>query len=84
MERVRSYFEEISRIPRCSGKTEAMRRYLREAGERFGYAVAEDAAGNVLCRKGEAKMAYQAHYDMVCIGTDGGVAIREEGEFLTG
>lgn len=76
------HFRKITAIPRCSGKTGAMQKYLADFGREQGFQVFEDAAGNVLCRKEPAAICLQAHHDMVCLGEEQETKIVEEGEFL--
>ena len=71
------FFKEISDIPRGSGNTEAISRYLVSFAEKKGLSHEHDEAGNVLIRK-EATAGYedhpavilQGHVDMVCVKTD--------------
>ena len=68
--RVMEIFEEIVKIPHCSGKTEALREWLVEFARRCGYRAETDAAGNVAAyAPRETRVTLQAHYDMVCIGS---------------
>jgi dipeptidase D len=62
-------FEELTRIPHCSGRTGEMRKYLAEYARRCGYRVETDAIGNVAayCEE-KSVVTLQSHYDMVCIG----------------
>ena len=70
------YFEEISQIPRGSGNTAAMTKYLLDFAAAKGLAAESDEAGNVIIRK-EASAGYeevpavilQGHVDMVCAKT---------------
>lgn len=61
-------FKILCSIAHCSGECEAMRSYIEAYGQRCGYSVSRDAAGNILCTKEGASITLQAHYDMVCIG----------------
>lgn len=59
-----------------------MGNYLKAYGERCGYVVSSDVAGNILCAKEDASITLQAHYDMVCIGKAPHLEIVEEGGWL--
>ena len=69
IERVLSYFQEVSAIPRRSGDEEAIAAYLMHKGESLGLPVFRDAGGNVIIRKlgntGDPPTILQAHMDMV-------------------
>ncbi|MBC7080824.1 MAG: aminoacyl-histidine dipeptidase [Thermoplasmatales archaeon] len=60
------YFEEICKIPRCSKNEERIANYIMEVARNYGYEVSRDRVGNVVARKGEAKITFQCHMDMVC------------------
>ncbi len=70
------YFEEISKIPRCSGKEEKIRSYIEEVARSFHYKTKIDKAGNLLVfkesnrnplkKKKRKTIIFQAHLDMVC------------------
>ena len=67
------FFEEISKIPRCSGNEEAVSGYITRFAREKGLKYKTDPANNVLIEK-EAAPGYenspgvilQAHMDMVC------------------
>jgi dipeptidase D len=75
-------FKELSKIERCSFKSEAMRDYLVEQGKAYGYEVTVDEAGNVLCHKEGSMLSLQSHYDMVCIGNAPKLEMFEENGWL--
>ncbi|MHA1805705.1 MAG: beta-Ala-His dipeptidase [Promethearchaeota archaeon] len=64
------YFQEISKIPRCSGHEEKIRAYIQKEADKFGYASKVDKIGNLLVRiKGHSMkkpIILQSHLDMVC------------------
>jgi dipeptidase D len=67
------HFDAIMRIPRCSKHEAAVRRYVVDFAERRGLAHVQDAAGNVMVRKGGTPgregapgVVLQGHLDMVC------------------
>jgi len=63
-------FKEISSVKRCSYETDEMRRFLIDKIERNGYFYKTDAAGNIYAYKNGSVLALQAHYDMVCVGSE--------------
>lgn len=75
-------FKTLCGIAHCSGECEAMRSYLEAYGQRCGYSVSRDAAGNILCTKEGAAITLQAHYDMVCIGKAPRLDVVEEEGWL--
>ena len=72
-ERVFHYFEEIVKIPRCSGQEQEVSDYLKSIGERLGLETIQDELNNIIIRK-PATSGYedsegiiiQGHMDMVC------------------
>ena len=65
---VLSHFKTLSQIPHCSYRAAAMKIYIMNLAELYGYEVLSDKAENVLCRKEGSSITLQSHYDMVCIG----------------
>ena len=72
-ERVFYYFEEITKIPRCSGSEKKISDYLKEVGENLGLTVIQDDLNNVIIKKPATKgyedsegIVIQGHMDMVC------------------
>lgn len=66
-------FEEISRVPRCSGHEAAIGGWLTEWGKAHGFRVDGDRGGNVFIRvpatpgrEAAPGIILQAHMDMVC------------------
>jgi len=68
LKRILEHFETITKIPHCSREAGELREVLVRFGRERGYEVLEDAAGNLLMRRGEPRLCLQAHYDMVCVG----------------
>jgi dipeptidase D len=71
--RVFYYFEEISNIPRGSGDTKKISRYIKEFGEKLGLRTIQEECGNVIIFKdasagyeNAAPVILQGHIDMVC------------------
>ncbi len=65
------YFEQISKIPRCSGKEEQIRQYVKREAEKFNFESKIDKAGNLLVRTlpirdRKSTIILQSHLDMVC------------------
>ncbi len=67
------YFEELSKIPRGSGHTEAVAEYCLHFAKEQGLKAKKDAGGNVLIYKGASAgyeekepVILQGHLDMVC------------------
>jgi dipeptidase D len=67
------YFEEISQIPRCSGKEKAISDYLVDFAKKHNLEVIQDKAYNVIIKKQGTKgyenaptVIIQGHMDMVC------------------
>ncbi len=72
-ELVWKHFEEIVRIPRCSGNETAISRYVAKTAKGLGLPCQVDKAGNVVVRKPASSgrehirsIVLQAHLDMVC------------------
>jgi len=65
------YFEQITKIPRCSEHEEKVRIYIKEEAESLGFETKVDGAGNLVIRipaneKQKHKVVLQCHMDMVC------------------
>ena len=76
-ERVMYYFEEISKIPRCSHDEERISNYLAKVGKKLGLEVIQDEALNIIIKKPGSKgyenspiVVLQGHMDMVGEKTD--------------
>lgn len=80
---VLKHFKKICRIPHCSYETEAMKNYLRDLCANYGYLVTVDDANNILAKKEGSKVTLQAHYDMVCIGVEYPLGLREKEGWLS-
>lgn len=72
------FFFELSRIPRGSKNEAAAARWVADQARAAGCEVEQDAAGNVLARKGGTPgregapvVALQSHVDMVCEKNEG-------------
>ena len=65
------YFEEVSRIPRCSEHEEKIRNFIKRESERLGFKNKIDSIGNLVVNipaksKQVKKGVLQCHMDMVC------------------
>lgn len=72
-ERVFSYFEEISQIPRCSFHEKKISNYLKDIGEKLELETIQDESMNIIIRKDGSEgyenssgVIIQGHMDMVC------------------
>ena len=67
-EKIINHFISLTKVPHCSQNTEVMFQFLTKFAKNHGYTVKSDEKKNILISKGKAKLALQAHYDMVCMG----------------
>ncbi len=70
------YFEQITKIPRCSEHEEKIRTYIKKEADRFGFETQVDNAGNLVVRipayeQQTQKVVLQCHIDMVCEKNEG-------------
>ena len=72
-ERVFYYFEEMTKIPRCSFHEERMSNFLKSFGEKQGLETIQDEALNIIIKKpaypgyeNSPTVVLQGHMDMVC------------------
>lgn len=77
-ERVFYYFEELTKIPRCSGNELQVAKYIESIGKRLNYKTRRDASHNVVIEKpaqnghtSKKTVILQAHTDMVCVAREG-------------
>jgi len=97
-ERVFYYFEEISKIPRCSGQEEKMSNYLADLGKKLGLETIQDEYLNVIVKKpgiagyeNSPTVILQGHMDMVCEKEEASnhdfskdpLKLKIEGDFIT-
>ena len=93
-----SFFREISKIPRASGKTAAIADYLADFAKERGLAFSRDGADNVIIKKPASvgfedrpTVILQAHTDMVMAKTadctadveNTGLRLVRDGDFLS-
>ena len=65
------YFEQISRIPRCSNNEERVRHFIKNEAEKFGFETIVDDIGNLIiiipAKSAQKEICIlQCHLDMVC------------------
>ena len=72
------YFEQISKIPRCSGNEEQICNFITREAEKFGFQTKKDDRNNLFVKissknKGNKnlKLVLQCHLDMVCEKNEG-------------
>jgi len=70
------YFEQITKIPRCSEHEEKVRTFIKEEAEKFGFETEVDITGNLVVRiaakqQPKDKVVLQCHMDMVCEKNEG-------------
>jgi dipeptidase D len=68
MSKIMEYFQQLTQIPHCSYEAGKLRDFLLSFGASRGYDVFTDEVDNIMIKKQGAKLALQAHYDMVCVG----------------
>ncbi len=68
IDKIIEYFIQITKIPHCSRESQELLEFLKEFAIDRGYSVEIDSYGNLLVKRGNPKLALQAHYDMVCMG----------------
>ena len=70
------YFEQLTKIPRCSEHEEKVRAFIKEEAERLSFETKVDTAGNLVIRVPAKqdqleKVILQCHMDMVCEKNEG-------------
>jgi dipeptidase D len=78
-------FKEITAIPRCSGTHQPFINYMQEVSKELGYLCLVDKTNNILCKKehSKAKLAFQSHYDIVCLSDNCVPQIVQNGDILS-
>lgn len=78
-------FKTITVIPRCSGTHKPFINYMQELSKELGYLCLVDETNNILCKKenSKAKLAFQSHYDIVCLSDNCVPQIVQNGDILT-
>ena len=69
MSQIIDIFKEITSIPRCSGTHEPFINYMKNLSSKAGFLCLVDEHFNILVKKenSKAKLAFQSHYDIVCL-----------------
>ena len=77
-------FKTITAIPRCSGTHQPFINYIKEISKQFGYLCLVDETNNILCKKenSTAQLAFQSHYDIVCLSDNCVPQIVQDGDLL--
>ncbi len=77
-------FKTITAIPRCSGTHQPFINYMKEISKEFGYLCLVDETNNILCKKENsiALLAFQSHYDIVCLSDNCVPQIVQDGDLL--
>lgn len=77
-------FKEITSIPRCSNTHEPFINYMKQLAQELNYLCLVDENNNILCKKvnSDAKIAFQSHYDMVCLSDNCIPQIIEDGDIV--
>ena len=77
-------FKEITKIPRCSKTHEPFIKYMKNLASNLDYLCLVDDFNNILCKKknSNAKLAFQSHYDIVCLNNDCIPEIMQDGDTL--
>ena len=78
-------FKTITAIPRCSGTHKPFIEYMQNLSKELGYLCLVDETNNILCKKenSNAKLAFQSHYDIVCLKDNCVPQIVQNGDILT-
>ena len=78
-------FKTITAIPRCSGTHEPFITYMKNISKELNYECFVDETFNILCKKqnSSAKLAFQSHYDIVCLSDNCVPQIVQNGDILS-
>lgn len=78
-------FKELTTIPRCSGTHQPFINHMQNVSEKLGYLCLVDETNNILCKKpnSTSKLAFQSHYDIVCLSDNCVPQIVQNGDILT-
>lgn len=82
MSKIIEHFIALSKIPHCSNNANNLKIFLVDFAKQLGYEVSIDNVNNLLIKKGNPKLALQAHYDMVCVGDAPDIEVYEEHGYL--
>jgi len=78
-------FKEITSIPRCSGTHKPFITYMQNLSQEAGFLCIVDNHKNILIKKenSSAKLAFQSHYDIVCLSDNCVPVIVQNGDILS-
>ena len=78
-------FKTITAIPRYSGTHQPFINHMKEVSKEFGYLCLVDETNNILCKKENStvKLAFQSHYDIVCLSDNCVPKIVKNGDILS-
>jgi len=76
------HFKTICSIPHCSNEADKLKDFLISFAKERGYNVEVDKSKNILAYGGSRKIAFQAHYDMVCVGKAPNIELVFEDNYL--
>lgn len=78
-------FKEITSIPRCSGTHTPFITYMQDISQKAGFLCLTDESKNILIKKenSNAKLAFQSHYDIVCLSDNCVPVIVQNGDILS-
>lgn len=85
MSQIIDIFKEITSIPRCSGTHSPFINYMKEISSKANFLCLVDNHNNILVKKenSKAKLAFQSHYDIVCLDDNCVPQILENGDILS-
>lgn len=85
MSQIINIFKEITSIPRCSGTHSPFINYMKDIALKSGFLCLTDTHNNILVKKenSTAKLAFQSHYDIVCLSNNCVPIIVESGDNLS-
>ena len=85
MSQIIQIFKEITSIPRCSGTHTPFITYMQNLSKKAGFICLVDETKNILVKKenSKAKLAFQSHYDIVCLSDNCVPIIVQDGDMLS-
>lgn len=84
MKNIIEIFKEITQIQRCSRNHEQFITYMKNLSQELDYICIIDEYNNILCKKPDSKasLAFQSHYDIVCLSDNCIPLIIQEDDLL--
>lgn len=85
MSQIIDIFKEITSIPRCSGTHEPFINYMKNLCSKAGFLCLVDEHFNILVKKenSKAKLAFQSHYDIVCLSDNCVPVLVQDGDIIS-